>query len=133
MEGGKINVLIVEDNKINAIVLQKSIEKICQSVQWARNDTEAFKAVEGGDFKLILMDINLGGDSLDGEAIMKQIRSDERFRNLQIYAVTSYALPDDRARFLEAGFDAYFSKPIDKKAIIQAIQTLNAAAGTTTA
>ncbi|MEO0470971.1 MAG: response regulator [Bacteroidota bacterium] len=129
MIGGKLNVLIVEDNKINAIVLRKGIEKLCH-VKWARNDTEAFAATAKEDFQLILMDINLGGDSLDGEAIMRKIKSDDRFADMHIYAVTSYAMPGDRERFIAAGFDEYFAKPIDKKALLRSIETLQGLRGT---
>ena len=39
-------------------------------------------------------------------------------------AVTSYAMPGDRQRFLDAGFDAYFSKPINKQAIIEGVKEI---------
>ncbi|MEM7368207.1 MAG: response regulator [Bacteroidota bacterium] len=113
-------VLIVEDNKINALVLKKAIEKFCQPFH-VINDKQAFDAVQNHDFSLIFMDINLGSHSLDGEAIMKQIKAMPLNTHLPIFAVTSYAMEGDKERFLEAGFDAYFSKPIHKESIISSL------------
>lgn len=120
-------VLIVEDNKINALVLTKAIDKYCHPIH-VINDKQAFEAVEAHDFKLIFMDINLGGQSLDGEAIMKQIKAQSAFQHLPIFAVTSYAMDGDQDRFLAAGFDAYYSKPINKEAIVQGLLEVLAAA-----
>lgn len=109
-------VLIVEDNKINALVLKKTIQEICEP-DHVICDEAVFKAVSEREYQIILMDINLGGNSLDGEAIMKILKEDDRYRHIPIFAVTSYAMPGDEERFLEAGFDRYYSKPIARKKI----------------
>lgn len=118
---GKANILIVEDNEINALVIQRLIEPVANPVH-AINDKQAFQAMEEHHFALVLMDINLGGHSLDGEQIMKQLKADPRFADLPIFAVTSYAMPGDEQRFLQAGFDAYFSKPINREKLITGVK-----------
>ncbi|GAB4411503.1 MAG: hypothetical protein OHK0039_16670 [Bacteroidia bacterium] len=124
----KPKVLIVEDNQINALVLRRSIESVCHPII-ASNDEETFQAVEEESaISLILMDINLGGKSMTGEEIMRVLRRDDRFRHIKIFAVTSYAMPGDRERFLEAGFDSYFAKPIDREEIVHGIRQVVAAA-----
>lgn len=115
-------VLIVEDNKINALVLKKTIQEICEP-DHVICDEAVFKAVSEREYKIILMDINLGGNSLDGEAIMRILKEDERYRHIPIFAVTSYAMPGDEERFLEAGFDRYYSKPIARKRIKNDLST----------
>lgn len=119
----KPEVLIVEDNKINALVLTKTIQGLCNS-KHVTNDKQAFLAVEENHYDLIFMDINLGSNSLDGEEIMKVIKANPNNQNIKIMAVTSYAMPGDKQRFLEAGFDAYFSKPINKKEIIKEVKEI---------
>lgn len=119
----KPKVLIVEDNKINALVLTKTIQKFCIT-KHVVNDKEAFKAVEEQDWDLIFMDINLGSNSLDGEEIMKTLKNRPESKDIKIMAVTSYAMPGDRQRFLDAGFDAYFSKPINKNLIVKEVEAL---------
>lgn len=117
----KSKILIVEDNEINALVLKRLIDSIADPIH-AINDTQAFQAVEEHNFSLILMDINLGGQSLDGEEIMKKLKEDPRFSNTPIFAVTSYAMPGDEQRFLNAGFDAYFSKPINRDKLLTGVK-----------
>lgn len=117
----KSKILIVEDNEINALVLKRLIDTVAHPIH-AINDVEAFKAVEDHQFALILMDINLGGQSLDGEEIMRKLKADTRFRDLPIFAVTSYAMPGDEQRFLNAGFDAYFSKPINRDKLLTGVR-----------
>lgn len=117
----KSKILIVEDNEINALVLKRLIDPIADPFH-AINDKQAFQAVEDHAFSLILMDINLGGQSLDGEGIMKELKADPRFANLPIFAVTSYAMPGDEQRFLNAGFDAYFSKPINREKLLTGVK-----------
>jgi two-component system, cell cycle response regulator DivK len=114
-------ILIVEDNKINALVLQKMLKHDFETLH-AVNDVQALAALEEADFALILMDINLGSNSRDGETIMREIKAEPRFSSLPVFAVTSYANPEDRERFLSAGFDDYYPKPIDKQAILAGIQ-----------
>jgi two-component system, cell cycle response regulator DivK len=113
--------LIVEDNAINAMVLKKIVQRVFDPLHVV-NDRQAFQALEKGQFSIIFMDINLGSQSMDGEAIMRQLRTDDRFRHLPIFAVTSYAMPGDRERFLEAGFDGYLPKPIRKDQVLSEIQ-----------
>jgi two-component system cell cycle response regulator DivK len=119
----KPNVLIVEDNKINALVLTKTIQELCHT-KHVVSDKEAFQAVEDAAYDLIFMDINLGSNSLDGEEIMKVIKNNPKYQGIKIMAVTSYAMPGDKERFLNAGFDAYFSKPINKKEIIKEVEEI---------
>jgi CheY-like chemotaxis protein len=113
-------ILVVEDDSVNQFIMKKLLEKE-YSCSYAVNDKEVFQATEHTVFDVILMDINLGNGSLDGEQIMKQLRTDSRFKDTQIFSVTSYALDSDREHFLAAGFDRYFMKPINKQAILSAI------------
>ncbi|NJL13511.1 MAG: response regulator [Microscillaceae bacterium] len=87
----------------------------------AQNGPEALAATNNHSFSIVLMDINLGNDSPDGIQVMRQMRQQAQCRSTKFFAVTSYALPEDRQRFLEAGFDDYFAKPIDKDKIHSAI------------
>ncbi|MDB4286299.1 response regulator [bacterium] len=114
------NILIVEDNPINALILEKTFDKEYNCFL-AINDSETFAMLEETEFSLILMDINLGRDSLDGVEIMKRIKAQDRFQDMKIFAVTSYAMPEDKKRFLSEGFDLYFSKPVERDEIKKAV------------
>ena len=56
------------------------------------------------------MDIQL--PELDGVEICKQLRKIEKFKDVPMIAVTSFAMKGDKERILNAGFNEYISKPI---------------------
>lgn len=113
-------VLIIEDDAINAFVLQKFIEKKYTAVL-AKNGHEALDLVQQESFDVILMDINLGDENLDGVQLLQKIRAIPSYSNATIFAVTSFAMRGDKESFLAAGFDRYFSKPIEHSIIMKAI------------
>ena len=114
----RLNILVVEDDPINILVAEKLLEKHF-NIHKAKSADEAIDSVTKTYFDVILMDINLGDDQLDGIDVMK-IGNEFKISLSKIYAVTSYALFDDR-NALKEGFDAYFSKPINKEHIIKTI------------
>jgi CheY-like chemotaxis protein len=64
---------------------------------------------------VVLCDIGL--PDLDGYAVARQLRRDASLSSALLVALTGYALPEDRRRALEAGFDRHLSKPPDPEAI----------------
>jgi two-component system cell cycle response regulator DivK len=103
-------ILIVEDNARNM--------KLARDVlQFAGFRTlEAVTAEQGlmlaGEHQpdLILMDIQL--PDMDGITALRRLRDDPRTAAIKVVALTAFAMKDDRARFVSAGFDGYVSKPI---------------------
>ena len=62
----------------------------------------------------MLTDINLGG-MRTGEDVLQDLRRMPEYAEVPVVAVTAYVMPEDRARFLEAGFDAYLGKPFTEE------------------
>ena len=58
---------------------------------------------------------------MDGIAATKALRSDARFNDLPIIAVTANALSDERELCLNAGMQAYLVKPIDRQTLYEAL------------
>ena len=71
-----LNILVVEDNKINQMVTKKLLEKNGHSYQMAENGLEALQLVEQNTFDIILMDINM--------PVMNGIEASIKMRNLGI-------------------------------------------------
>ena len=67
-------------------------------------------AAAGTPAAIALLDIHLGTGPT-GDDVMRALRSRPAYAEAPILAVTAYALPGDRARFLAAGFDGYITKP----------------------
>lgn len=61
------------------------------------------------------MDIQLPG--MDGLELTKILKSDSKYNNVPIIAITAYAMKGDEERILAAGCEGYISKPIDVKTL----------------
>lgn len=77
-------------------------------------------------FDVILMDINLG-EATTGVDVLHALRKMPRYANTPIVAVTAYALPGDRERFLADGFDAYIGKPFAKQQLVRMLEQIGVA------
>jgi CheY-like chemotaxis protein len=69
---------------------------------------------------LILLDISLPG--MDGYAVVKEIKVDEKASHIPVIALTAHAMKGDREKIISAGCDDYLSKPIDPKKILERIE-----------
>ena len=106
-------ILVVEDNDRNRRLLKILLEAKGYEVIEASTGKEAMDCLSNQKPDLILMDIQL--PRTDGLALTKEIRSHTEIRDIPIVAVTAYAMKGDKERILEAGCDAYVSKPIDTR------------------
>ena len=113
-------ILYVEDDFINALVMQRLLKAEFEIIHAADGET-CLAMLENDQFDLILMDVNLGKGKMNGVETMHQIRANPKTRNLIIITVTSYALPEDKERFLREGFDAYIPKPVDRQILVKTI------------
>ncbi len=115
--GQKPRVMAVEDNPDMLILLQHLLSTRCE-VSTASNGKSAVEQATATQFDAILMDINLGEDET-GVDVMLKIRKLPGYAETPIVAVTAYALPGDRERFLQAGFDGYIGKPFTKQQLFR--------------
>lgn len=119
----KPEILLVEDDSINAFVILKFLGETYQ-VTHASNGQEALDEAESKAYELILMDINLGDEHFDGVEALKRIRKLPTRKDVPIMAVTAYAMNGDRERFLQAGFNAYVAKPVKKELLMGEMERL---------
>jgi len=105
------NVYVIEDNEKN-MKLFRAILKLIP-------DVEVFEETQGdlglellssGSPDLVILDIQL--PKISGLDICVELRKNERYKEIPIIAVTSFAMKGDRERILLAGFNEYISKPI---------------------
>jgi CheY-like chemotaxis protein len=113
-------ILYVEDDPINALVMQRLLRSEFDVIHSIDGET-CLVILEKKEFNLILMDINLGKGKMDGVETMHQIKANPRTKDIKVIAVTSYALPEDRDRFLREGFDAYIPKPVERESLLKTI------------
>jgi len=102
-----INVLLIEDNKINQLVTQKSLMKLNCNVEIVENGSDALAILKNTTFDLILTDINL--PDISGFELTKKIK--ELNISNPIFAVTAYSYEEIKLQAIESGIDEVFVKP----------------------
>ena len=103
-------VLIVEDNELNMKLFNDLLEtRGCRIVQ-TRNGVDAVRLAREHKPDLILMDIQL--PEVTGLEVTQWLKDDESLRAIPIVAVTAFAMKGDEEKILQAGCEAYLSKPI---------------------
>jgi hypothetical protein len=105
-------VLVVDDDVRNIFALTSVLESHEMQVVHAENGREGIDTLANEEgVEVVLMDIMMPG--MDGYEAIREIRGDERFRDLPIIALTAKAMKADRDRCIEAGASDYISKPLD--------------------
>jgi CheY-like chemotaxis protein len=115
-------VLLAEDNAVNQQVAVGLLTRRGHDVTVVGNGREAVAAVARERFDVVLMDLQMpvmGG--LEATALIRAAERDGRPRTT-IVAVTAHAMTGDRERCLDAGMDGYLSKPIDREAMLAAVE-----------
>lgn len=120
--------LVVEDNKINQLVLKGSLQKLGLEAELVANGDEALEALQdaalqGHPYTLIFMDCLM--PKMDGYEASRQIRGGKGglpHQQIPIVAMTANAMKGDRAKCLAAGMSDYMAKPIDATALADMLE-----------
>jgi two-component system sensor histidine kinase/response regulator len=112
-------VLLVEDNIINQQVAQEILRQAGMSVDVAANGVEAVRAVQETSYDAVLMDVQM--PEMDGYEATRRIRTDPRFQNLPIIAMTAHSMKGARERCLESGMNDHVPKPIDSEQLFNTL------------
>lgn len=111
----RFSVLVVDDHPANTKLVSFVLESRGFEVHAAETSEQALVLLERMKPDIILMDIQLPGK--DGLTLTRELRTDPRFAEIPIVAVTAYAMSSDEQMARDAGCDAYMSKPIDTRAL----------------
>jgi CheY-like chemotaxis protein len=123
VEAGSLEILLAEDNRVNQAVARRMLERRGHKVVVVGDGRAAVAAVEGGQFDLVLMDVQM--PEMDGFEATAAIRSSETdARHIPIIAMTAHAMKGDRERCISAGMDGYVSKPVHAEELHQAIASI---------
>lgn len=108
-------ILIAEDSPVNMELLADLLEINGHEVLQARNGKEAVDVAKQQHPDLILLDMMM--PVMDGFQAANLLKGDAGTKDIPIVALTALAMEGDERRALEAGCDAYVSKPIDTRAL----------------
>ena len=115
-------VLIVEDNARNLKLVRDVLGHAGYSTLCACDGEAGVELARSQRPDLVLMDINLPG--MTGLEALTLLRADAATAEIPVAALTAYAMQDDRARLLAAGFDGYLEKPVDVRALPGQVEAL---------
>ena len=112
-------VLVVEDNEKNMKLFRDVLQASGYRLLEATTGERAMALAAEHQPNLVLMDIQL--PDIDGVEALGRLRADARTASIPVVALTAQAMHGDRERFLDAGFDAYISKPVD---VVEFVKTV---------
>ncbi len=104
-------ILLLEDDLLNAQMMQTYLGKLGYQVTWVKNTEQMWKSLKHLHPAVILIDINL--PDCNGLTVVRQLREHQQYRNIPVIAQTAMAMKGDREICLAAGVNDYISKPID--------------------
>jgi signal transduction histidine kinase/CheY-like chemotaxis protein len=110
------SIILAEDNLINQQIINELLSREGFDVTIANNGKEVLDLLEEAtlDYKLVLMDIQM--PIMNGrEATIEIRKSNKKYRNIPIIAMTAHALEIERKKSLAAGMNDFLTKPIDMK------------------
>jgi len=122
-----VRILIVEDDAILADGLTRSLRQSGYSADCVRDGLAADAALSTGEFDLVILDLIMPG--LDGFKVCQRVRKSPEMRRTKILILTGFPTEQNIARVTEMGADNCLAKPIDKKALFEAIDLLFMAKG----
>jgi CheY-like chemotaxis protein len=118
LKNKRISILVVEDNPLDTLIV-KTLLQPHFNLETVANGDDTLNIIEEIKFDIILMDIHLGDDTIDGVSLMKKIRKNTKHNHIKIFAVTAYA--EDPDSFINDGFDGVYVKPVIKEEIFDFI------------
>ena len=114
------SVLLIEDNEQNRYLATFLLERNGYTVRAFADGARGIEAARSITPALVLLDIQL--PMMDGYAVARALRQHEALRKTPIVAVTSYAMPGDREKAIEAGCTGYIEKPINPETFVAEIE-----------
>ena len=103
-------ILIIEDNEVNRVLVRDMLRFKGYSTLEAQSAEEGIRVAREKKPALILMDFHL--PKMNGIEALQALRADAETSAIPVIAVTASAMPEDRKKILEAGFDGIQTKPI---------------------
>jgi len=115
-------ILIVEDNEKNMKLVRDVLRHHGFDTLEAVTGDEGFRLALGERPDLVLMDIQL--PDTDGVEVLRRLRQQRTLDAVPVIAVSASVMPDDQAKIVASGFDAFVTKPIALKPFMETVRRL---------
>ncbi len=117
-----IKILVVDDDNDALFTIGEIIDSLGYEPVYASNGYECLEKLDKDIPDLVLLDIMM--PQMDGFEAIKRIRNDSRFKNLNVYALTAYAMLSDKEIIEKNGFNGLFTKPINTHLIEKKLKSI---------
>ena len=111
LRSGQARLLVVDDNKVNRLLLAHSLELQGHSVTLAENGRVALEMLRREGFDLLLLDIEM--PEMDGFQVLEQLVNDRQLRDLPVIVTSSLEGIANVVRCIELGAEDYLTKPVN--------------------
>ncbi|HWP17663.1 MAG TPA: PAS domain S-box protein [Burkholderiaceae bacterium] len=119
----RLRMLYVEDNQINALLFEEAMKLAGHvELQIAEDGPSAFELVRHWRPDVLVLDAHLPG--MDGIEVLRQLRDRHGLAHVPAYMCSADAMPEDIERAMSAGFDGYWTKPIEVSRVLAEIRRL---------
>ncbi len=105
------DLLVVDDNRVNRLLLGRALEQLGHAVTFAENGREALEALRQRRVDLVLLDIEM--PEMDGYQVLAALAADQRLRDVPVVMMSSVEEVDSVARCIEMGAEDYLFKPVN--------------------
>ena len=107
------SILIVEDNPVDARLLEQYLDRDTYRIKTVSNGEDAIEYAQSERIDLILVDIVLPG--IDGFELIERFKKMDGYKNVQVIVITSLEASDERIRGINLGVDDYLTKPVSRE------------------
>jgi adenylate cyclase len=108
---GAARLLVADDNKVNRLLLQRSLELQGHAVECAANGRVALEMLRQGSYDLMLLDMEM--PEMDGFQVLEQLTRDQALRDLPVIVTSSLEGIANVVRCIELGAEDYLTKPVN--------------------
>jgi class 3 adenylate cyclase len=103
--------LVVDDNKVNRLLLARSLEQQGHTVEMAENGLQALELLHARPFDLVLLDIEM--PEMNGYQVLEKATADLQLRDIPIIITSALEELDSVVRCIEMGAEDYLTKPVN--------------------
>lgn len=106
------HLLIVDDNKVNRLLMARSVELLGHRASVAENGLIAMQMLAENTYDVLLLDIEM--PEMDGFEVLGALKSDPALRDMPVIVTSSVEGLDNIVRCIELGAEDYIPKPVNK-------------------
>lgn len=118
-------ILVVEDNKVNQLVMRAMLKKWPHTMSFfAKDGQEALEILKKQDIDIILMDLQMPVmDGYEATIAIREGKAGEKYTNIPIIAITADVMEGSKDRVFSVGMNDYLTKPVDAERVHKVVMS----------